>query len=140
STLSFVSGQVKKTAFAQGVRCASLGSRRTLCGNGRVSSLKTDGKMRDACLELQKNKKKKEKGKDRGKSKKAKREAGERKGKGGAGTTDGCPLLAAEGQREFPYRALASVRDIEELAELGKQEGTCAYYGARKAAKLAQVL
>lgn len=55
------------------------------------------------------------------------------------GTSKGCPLLAAEGQREFPYRALAAVRDIEELAELGKQEGTCAYYGARKAAALAQV-
>ena len=54
-------------------------------------------------------------------------------------TTEGCPLLTAEGQREFPYRALASVRDIEELAGLGKREGTCAYYGARKAAALAQV-
>lgn len=31
------------------------------------------------------------------------------------------------------------MRDIEELAELGKQEGTCSYYGARKAAALAQV-
>ncbi|CAM9731510.1 unnamed protein product, partial [Ectocarpus sp. 8 AP-2014] len=55
-TSQFVN-EVKKTAFAKGVRCASLGSRRTLCGNERVSSLKTDGKMRDACLELQKNKK-----------------------------------------------------------------------------------
>lgn len=58
--------QVKKTAFAQGVRCASLGSRRTLCGNERVSSLKTDGKMRDACLELQKNKKSSSKKKKKG--------------------------------------------------------------------------
>lgn len=31
------------------------------------------------------------------------------------------------------------MRDIEELAALGKEEGTCAYYGARKAASLAQV-
>lgn len=54
-------------------------------------------------------------------------------------TGDGCPLLTSEGQREFPYRALASVHDIEELAELGKQDGTCSYYGARKAAALAQV-
>ncbi|CAN0550048.1 unnamed protein product, partial [Laminaria digitata] len=54
-------------------------------------------------------------------------------------TTNGCPMLNADGQREFPYRALASVQDIEELAELGKREGTCAYYGARKAAALAQV-
>lgn len=55
------------------------------------------------------------------------------------GATDGCPLLSSEGQREFPYRALTAVRDIEELAELGKRDGTCAYYGARKAAALAQV-
>lgn len=54
-------------------------------------------------------------------------------------STNGCPLLGAEGQREFPYRALASVKDIEELAELGKEEKVCAYYGARKAASLAQV-
>lgn len=52
---------------------------------------------------------------------------------------DGCPLLTAKGQRDFPYSALAAVRDIEELAELGKQEATCSYYGARKAAALAQV-
>ncbi|CAM9799349.1 unnamed protein product, partial [Ectocarpus fasciculatus] len=174
-TSQFVN-EVKKTAFAQGVRCASLGSRRTLCGNERVSSLKTDGKMRDACLELQKNKKSSKKkktkreegkgGKSEGKNSMKKKRSMEEKSKqkhgaGGLGTrkseeeeeeeeadddddeegtTDGCPLLAAEGQREFPYRALASVRDIEELADLGKEEGTCAYYGARKAASLAQLV
>ncbi|CAB1113398.1 unnamed protein product [Ectocarpus sp. CCAP 1310/34] len=180
-TSQFVN-EVKKTAFAKGVRCASLGSRRTLCGNERVSSLKTDGKMRDACLELQKNKKSSSKKTNKGdegkggkhgakkskKKQKAKTEPlteAKRKQKHGAGglgtrksegeegeeeeeddddedegTTDGCPLLAADGQREFPYRALASVRDIEELAALGKEEGTCAYYGARKAASLAQLV
>lgn len=71
--------QVKKTAFAQGVRCASLGSRRTLCGNERVSSLKTDGKMRDACLEMQKNKKKSRK--DRKGKKEGEKDAGGQKSK-----------------------------------------------------------
>ena len=52
--------KVKKTTFADGVRCASLGSRRTLCGNEAVSSLRSDAKMTDACLELQKKRKKKE--------------------------------------------------------------------------------
>lgn len=58
---------MKKTAFAEGVRCASLGSRRTLCGNGDVSSLRSDAKMTDACLELQKKKKEKNKEKEKGK-------------------------------------------------------------------------
>lgn len=86
----FIHPKVKKTAFAQGVRCASLGSRRTLCGNEKVSSLKTDGKMRDACLDLQKNKKKKKKKKDKNgrntvaKNKKKKTEGG-KKGEGGRG-------------------------------------------------------
>lgn len=52
------SAQVKKTAFAEGIRCVSLGSRKTLCGNEAVSKLKSDVRMADACLELQKNKKK----------------------------------------------------------------------------------
>eukprot|EP00903_Cladosiphon_okamuranus_P010493 g9925.t1 len=170
-TSQFVN-EVKKTAFAQGVRCASLGSRRTLCGNEKVASLKTDDKMRDACLDLQKNKmnKKEDKDKDKDKNKdkdKPKYKNGrqitkkkQKKVEGGGmakedekdvdeedeqqheeqDTGDGCPLLAAQGQREFPYQALATVRDIEELAELGKQAGTCAYYGARKAAALAQLV
>ncbi|CAM9137770.1 unnamed protein product [Scytosiphon promiscuus] len=177
-TSQFVN-EVKKTAFARGVRCASLGSRRTLCGNGRVSSLKTDGKMRDAQLakspthsislkprRIQRTKRNFSawlKLSDHRRrtpsfrtltrqalhacfhsafytrpsalSSKINSQTQEEEG-----TTDGCPLLTAEGQREFPYRALASVRDIEELAELGEQEGTCAYYGARKAAKLAQLV
>eukprot|EP00752_Nemacystus_decipiens_P010933 g9717.t1 len=170
-TSQFVN-EVKKTSFAQGVRCASLGSRRTLCGNEQVASLKTDGKMRDACLDLQKNKKKDKRKKDKvevkdknGRKttttmmKKKNKTDGGKNGKGGQGrgpgreedesdgdeaeeedTGDGCPLLTSEGQREFPYRALATVRDIEELAELGKQDGTCSYYGARKAAALAQLV
>jgi chromosome transmission fidelity protein 1 len=37
-TSQFVN-EVKKTAFAAGVRCVSLGSRRTLCVNPAVASL-----------------------------------------------------------------------------------------------------
>lgn len=51
--------QVKKTAFAESVRCASLGSRRNLCGNPSVLAMKSDSRMADACLDLQKNKKNK---------------------------------------------------------------------------------
>ena len=83
--------QVKKTAFAQGVRCASLGSRRTLCGNQKVASLKTDGKMRDACLDLQKNKKEK---------KKKKKDKGEGKGKGGRKALSNKRKKAEEGGRK----------------------------------------
>ncbi|CAN0412975.1 unnamed protein product, partial [Discosporangium mesarthrocarpum] len=64
-TSQFVN-EVKKTAFASGVRCVSLGSRRNLCGNTEVTGLGSDSRMAEACLDLQeKKKKKKEKKKEK---------------------------------------------------------------------------
>lgn len=101
--------QVKKTAFVKGVRCASLGSRRTLCGNERVSALKTDGKMRDACLELQKNKKS---------SKKKKGEEGEGGRSGGKKSKKKKTDLSAEEKRKQKHGAGGrGTRKIEEEEE-----------------------
>ena len=110
--------QVKKTSFARGVRCASLGSRRTLCGNERVYSLKSDARMTDACLDLQKNKKKRKRDK---KNKKKDGKGGElRGGCGGGGggggdiSSDRCSLLNSFCflQRERPSLITVSSRHI----------------------------
>lgn len=55
-TSQFVN-EIKRTAFAKGIRCVTLGSRRQLCINPAVMKLKgSDSFVNDACLDLQKGK------------------------------------------------------------------------------------
>ena len=50
------------------------------------------------------------------------------------------PIASEQGRLlDFRDRALAKVRDIEELVDVGKSLNTCPYYGTRKAIKPAQV-
>lgn len=50
------------------------------------------------------------------------------------------PTASEQGRLlDFRDRALAKVRDIEELVDVGKSLNTCPYYGTRKAIKPAQV-
>jgi DEAD_2 len=44
----------------------------------------------------------------------------------------GCEWLHSGGQRQYRDAALATVQDIEELAELGHELHVCPYYGTRK--------
>ncbi|KAG5178143.1 helicase C-terminal domain-containing protein [Tribonema minus] len=139
-TSQFVN-EVKKTAFAAGVRCVTLGGRRNLCINPAVSSLSSDARMTDACLDLQKGKKKASCGSSCAQPPPAKRaKQGVAAGGGRKGEKRGCEWLSVATQREFRDHALAAVRDIEELGELGRGLHACPYYGTRKAAALAQLV
>ncbi|CAM9863326.1 unnamed protein product [Phaeothamnion confervicola] len=157
-TAQFVN-EVKKTAFAAGVRCVSLGSRRNLCINPDVRRLAGDTRITDACLDLQK-KSPRPGGPDGNcdagdggiAAKKRRADCAVGKGHGGGSgggaktaaaakrRSGGCPYMSADGQRNIRDHALATVRDIEELADLGERLEACPYYGVRAAVPWAQLV
>ncbi|GAA5907181.1 hypothetical protein JCM8208_006714 [Rhodotorula glutinis] len=98
------------------VRIIPLGSRQTLCINDDVrrKSGGSNEAMGDLCGELQKS------GKDR------------------------CEFLPPVSEparlNDFRDKALASVRDIEDIEDLGRKTHTCPYYGSRKAVRAAEVV
>ncbi|KPV75443.1 uncharacterized protein RHOBADRAFT_14367 [Rhodotorula graminis WP1] len=124
SQLSQFVAELRKTRFAREddslasrpVRIIPLGSRQTLCINDDVrrKSGGSNEAMGDLCTELQKG------GKDR------------------------CEFLPPSSEparlNDFRDKALASVRDIEDIEELGRKTHTCPYYGSRKAVRAAEVV
>ncbi|GAA5887482.1 hypothetical protein JCM16303_003432 [Sporobolomyces ruberrimus] len=117
------------------IRLIPLGSRQNLCINDEVRE-KSKGNnelLGDLCTDLQKGTptvgvdgkgvKEKEKGGGKGKR---------------------CPFLPPMSEpmklNEFRDEALASVRDIEDIEDLGRKLGTCPYYGTRRAVKSAEVV
>lgn len=111
--------EIKKTQFRERVHCVTLGSRKSLCINSTVRLLKSDLRMVDKCLDLQKA---------------TSCDSGKRKAQ------CQCPYYDSSVQSSFRNHALARLRDIEELSELGEQLGTCPYYGTRKTIPLAQIV
>ena len=122
SQLAQFVNEIKKTRFGERIQCVTLGSRKSLCINSNVTALSSDLRMTDRCLDLQKKRQ-------------PKTEDGKRKKK-----QCQCPYYEAQGISHFRNHALAKLRDIEELAELGDTLGACSYYGVRKALPLAQVV
>jgi len=99
------------------VKHLSLGSRKNLCINPAVTRLNSVTAINEKCLDMQKS-----------------------------GTKDSekrCQFLPPKDDqvivRDFRDHALATIRDIEDLAKLGKTMGTCPYYAARSAIKPSEV-
>ncbi|OLL24306.1 ATP-dependent DNA helicase chl1 [Neolecta irregularis DAH-3] len=95
--------------FAELIKHISLGSRKTLCINPKVSRLHSANMINERCLELQKS---------------------------GTPPDKKCPCLPPRKEQHlmmdtFKDHALARIRDIEDLAALGRQLGTCPYYASR---------
>ena len=90
----------------------SLGSRKHLCINPQVNSLGNNIAINEKCQEILQN--------------------------GG-----GCQYLPDDKDdtqfHEFRDRALAKVRDIEDLGRLGREMKVCPYYGSRSAVDLSEV-
>ncbi|KAJ3236815.1 DEAD H (Asp-Glu-Ala-Asp His) box helicase 11 [Chytriomyces hyalinus] len=114
SQLSQFVSELKKTEYSETIKSLSLGSRKNLCINEDVLKLSSAPRMNDACLDLQK----------------------------GKGTTSKCPYLPSEKKelRDFTDLVNASVKDIEELAHLGKSKRVCSYYGARNTIPGSQIV
>ncbi|CAI2193932.1 15329_t:CDS:10, partial [Funneliformis geosporum] len=100
SQLTQFVNELRKTVYAEDVKCVSLGSRKNLCINDEVSKLKSMNRINEKCLDMQK--------------------AGIDKIK-----------------NDF---VTASVRDIEELADIGRELGACPYYGTRKSIRRCQIV
>ncbi|KAG1703083.1 hypothetical protein DVH05_007994 [Phytophthora capsici] len=109
--------EIRKTAFAERIRVVSLGSRKNLCINPKVTKLNSDLRMTDKCLDMMQNSKTKD-------SKKV--------GK--------CPFYEKELLGHYKDYALAHVQDIEDLHTLGEEMSICSYYGARESIPLAQIV
>jgi chromosome transmission fidelity protein 1 len=109
SQLSQFVKEVNKTVY-KNIKAVVIGSRKSTCINQDVLKLKSLTRINDACLDLQKKKVK-------------------------------CKYYSefAANKNSFVQMAHDSVKDIEELAELGREVNQCSYYGSREAIKSSQV-
>ncbi|KAG9646486.1 ATP-dependent RNA helicase CHL1, partial [Aureobasidium melanogenum] len=107
----------KKASLSEELKHLSLGSRKNLCINAKVSSLKSMTAVNERCLELQDAKTPKEKK---------------------------CPFVPKKENEgsvlDFQHHALAKIRDIEDLGALGKKLGVCPYYATRPAVKPSEIV
>lgn len=116
------------------VRHISLSSRKQLCIHPKISKYNSAQQINDACLELQKSKSKS----------KPKLSNISKKAKAGINIKEdecGCPFMLNPNDlrdrvknREFRNASLVKIRDIEDLAELGRQKKVCPYYATRDVA------
>lgn len=116
--------EIKRTSFGNGkepVRCITLGSRKQMCvhdGVRRIGAVLGTEAMNERCLELMDGKK------------------GKR-----------CPYLPSQhdvvGKAQmdaYTDHALAQVRDMEDLVQLGKNMRVCPYFGTRQSVRHAEVV
>ena len=137
SQVSQFVNEFKKTEFKD-FRCVTLGSRRNLCINSQLQNIKSDTVMSERCLEMAKSKSSRMSNIS-GSSTSSSRETSKRSRTMGR-RSEPCDYHKAGAESSFGYTALNRVRDIEELAALGRQLGTCPYYGTRRAVRRAHVV
>ncbi|XP_028771757.1 ATP-dependent DNA helicase DDX11-like isoform X2 [Neltuma alba] len=124
SQLSQFIKELRKTVFANEMDVVCLGSRKNLCINEEVLKLGNSTRMNERCLELQKKKKN-----EPAEIKNFRACTRVRRTK----ALSGCPMLRKHRlQREFMNEvSQRGALDIEDLANLGRNLGTCPYYGSR---------
>lgn len=100
----------------EGVKHLSLGSRKNLCINPKVSSLGNPIAINERCLDLQKP---------------------------GVAAEDKCPFIPSKDNEtqvnKFRDHTLATVSDIEDIGKLGKEHSICAYYASRSVIEHSEV-
>ncbi|EXJ89731.1 hypothetical protein A1O3_02798 [Capronia epimyces CBS 606.96] len=101
----------------EGIKHLALGSRKNLCINPNVARLSSTAAINERCLELQKP---------------------------GTAKEKKCPYLPSKDDRDrvesFRNKAIAQIRDIEDLSHVGKRMDLCPYYASRAAIASAEVL
>ncbi|KAJ8118188.1 hypothetical protein OPT61_g794 [Boeremia exigua] len=102
--------------LTEDVKHLTLGSRKNLCINPKVSRLGNATTINERCLELQQS----------------------------GSTETKCSFLPTKDNEvllnEFRDHALAKIRDIEDLGVLGKKLGVCPYYASRPAIKFCEII
>lgn len=134
SQISQFVNEIKCTAFAS-ARCVTLGSRRNLCINSEVTSLKSDSRMSERCLEKQKGDKKIQDVVETDNNS----EPPKRKQKTKTSENKPCEFKSKQKEKLFADHALGTIRDIESLMTLGDQTKACPYYATRRTLHDAQV-
>lgn len=103
-------------SLTEDVKHLTLGSRKNLCINPKVSKLRNPTAINERCMELQQP---------------------------NTASDCKCPFIPQKENEalvnEFRDHALAKVRDIEDLGALGKKLGICPYYASRPATKYCEV-
>lgn len=108
--------EVSDDVLTEGIKHITLGSRRNLCINPKVSSLKHPTAINERCLELQDSKTSVDK------------------------KCSFVPTKDNEGEvLDFQHYALSKIRDIEDLGTIGKKLGICPYYATRPTVKPSEV-
>ncbi|KAJ4992593.1 DNA repair helicase [Stagonosporopsis vannaccii] len=102
--------------LTEDVKYMTLGSRKNLCINPKVSRLGSATAINERCLELQQS-----------------------------GSNEcRCPSMPTKDNEgllnDFRDYALAKIRDIEDLGALGKKLGVCPYYASRSATKFCEIV
>jgi chromosome transmission fidelity protein 1 len=101
--------------LAEDVKHLTLGSRKNLCINSKVSRLGNATAINERCVELQQ----------------------------ATSAESRCPHMPSKESEsllhDFRDHALAKIRDIEDLGVLGKKLGVCPYYASRPAIKHCEV-
>lgn len=105
------------TEITEEVKQITLGSRKNLCINPKVNKLASQTAINERCVELQQSK---------------------------TSSDKKCQYLPTKDDESlvlnFKDHALASVRDIEDLADVGRELGICPYYASRPAVTPAEMV
>lgn len=99
------------------VKQITLGSRKNLCINSKVNKISSQTAINEKCMELQQSK-----------------TPSDKKCQHLPGKDDESLVL------DFRDHALASIRDIEDLANVGRKLGICPYYASRPAVAPAEMV
>lgn len=98
------------------VKHLSLGSRKNLCINPQVRALENNTAINEKCLDLQ---------------------------QAGVAADKKCKFIPSKDDEalalEFRDHALATVKDIEDIGQVGKKLGICSYYASRPVIKHSEV-
>ena len=106
----------EEAGIEEGVKHLSLGSRKNLCINPKVSSLGNPTAINERCLDLQKS---------------------------GVAAEEKCPFIPSKDNEslvnKFRDHTLATVSDIEDIGKFGKDHDICAYYASRSVIEHSEV-
>ncbi|KAJ5154120.1 uncharacterized protein N7500_009559 [Penicillium coprophilum] len=99
------------------VKHLSLGSRKNLCINSKVRALENNTAINEKCLDLQ---------------------------QAGVAADKKCSFIPSKDDEalalEFRDHTLATVKDIEDIAQVGKKLGICPYYASRPVIKHSEIV
>ena len=153
SQLAQVVGEVRKTSYGERISVVSLAGRRALCTNEAVRGLGSTDRINEACLEMLGKKPTKkasstreEMPEDGGPARRGTATTRAERTHASSSAGGGCPhhtsgsASQSAARQALGDRMLNEPLDVEDLAQMGRTEGCCAYYATRAALPEAQLV